>query len=595
MKEIILEKSKNLGALNSFLKNPKNIMYYNYIIDNIPDYIKDEVLDFKELLWYYLNEINEIQRCICNKKLKYFEGKYRKTCGDKLCSKNSRKATCIEKYGVDNPNKSKVIQKKSKEIILEKYNGQHYMKNTEVVKKFKTTMMKNHGVEYAQQNKNIQKKSIETFNNNPNKEQIIKERNIKLKEICSSVKVKEKKNKTFIENYGSLENLNSNIQNKIKKTSLEKYGVEHFFMSQEVINKRINSYINTINNKIVSILEDNYIFINKEYNKNKTNNYLNIFCKTCNTEFKILRQLLFKRKERKEILCLNCNPIFNGTSLEQIELFNYIKNLIPDLEVLENIDTIISPKHLDIYIPNLKIAFEYNGIYWHSEEYKDKNYHLDKTNSCKNIGIDLIHIFSDDWIYKKDIVKSIIKNRLGLTDNKIFARKCNIRLVDSKICKEFLEKNHLQGNINSKINLGLYYKNDLVSLMTFGNLRIFMNQKSKKGHYELLRFCSLLNLNVIGGANKLFNYFKNNYYYEEIISYCNNSRSSGNLYNILGFSFSHISSPGYSYVKDDIRYSRFNWKNLIDNKDNKHEKEIMFENNFFRIYDCGMIKYVFNK
>ena len=564
------------------------------MLNNIPDYIKVEIFDFKELLWYYLNEIIEIPRCICGKKLKYFEGKYRKTCGDKLCTKKSRKSTCLEKYGVDNPNKSKEIQEKSNESILKKYNGKHYMCDFDVVEKFKNTMMKNHGVEYAQQNKQIQQKSKESFNNNPNKEQIIKERNIKLKEISSLEEVKEKKKKTFIKNYGSLENLHIHNQKKIKETSIEKYGVEHFFMSQEVINKRVNSYINKINNSIIVLLGNEYVFLNKEYNKNKTGNSLNILCKTCDTEFKISRQLLFKREERKEILCLNCNPISNGTSFEQIELFDYIKSLIQNLEIFENIDTIISPKHLDIYIPDLKLSFEYNGIYWHSEEYKDKNYHLNKTNACKELGIELIHIFSDDWIYKKDIVKSMIKNRLGLNNNKIFARKCEIRLVDSTNCKKFLLENHLQGNVNSKINIGLYYKDSLVSLMTFGNLRIIMNQISKEGYYELLRFCSLTNLNVIGGANKLFSYFKKNYHYKQIISYCNYSRSNGGVYNTLGFSFSHISSPGYSYIKDNIRINRFNWKKLVNNKENKSEKEVMLENNFYRIYDCGMIKYILN-
>lgn len=164
-------------------------------------------------------------------------------------------------------------------------------------------------------------------------------------------------------------------------------------------------------------------------------------------------------------------------------------------------------------------------------------YHLDKTKKSLENGINLFHIWEDDWKHKKDIVKSMIVNKLGKTPNRIFARKCKVYEVkDNKLVRNFLEENHIQGFVGSKIKFGLFYNGELVSLMTFGNLRKSLGQKSKEGSYEMLRFCNKLNYNVIGGASKLLNYFIKNFKVNEIISYSDSSRSNGNLYKQLGFS-----------------------------------------------------------
>ena len=131
--------------------------------------------------------------------------------------------------------------------------------------------------------------------------------------------------------------------------------------------------------------------------------------------------------------------------------------------------------------------------------------------------------------------------------------------------------------------------------MTFGNLRKSMNSKSKEGSYELIRFCNKLNYTVVGGANKLFKYFLNNYNPKEIISYSDYSRSNGNLYKILGFSFIHLSEPGYYWCKDKLKYNRFNFRKDILVKHggdiSKSEVEIMQDMDYLRVYDSGMQKW----
>jgi len=274
---------------------------------------------------------------------------------------------------------------------------------------------------------------------------------------------------------------------------------------------------------------------------------------------------------------------------------NNIRDFLKEIniEFIANNKTIIKPFELDIFIPSHNIAIEYNGLYWHSDKFSDKNYHLNKTVLCEKQGIQLIHIFEDEWIHKKDIVKSRLKNIFGLTENRIFGRKCEIREVNSIDSKIFLNDNHIQGNVNSSIKIGLFYNNELVSLMTFGKGRIALGGKSNQ--YELLRFCNKLNTNVIGGADKLLKHFIKIYQPVEIISYADRRWSIGKLYDKLGFIRSHETDPNYWYVIKDKRKHRFGFRKSILVKEgfdnNKSEKEIMEERGIRRIYDCGVITY----
>jgi hypothetical protein len=190
-------------------------------------------------------------------------------------------------------------------------------------------------------------------------------------------------------------------------------------------------------------------------------------------------------------------------------------------------------------------------------------------------------------------VISILKNKLNLVNKKIYARKCEIREISSKISKEFLDKNHIQGNVNSKIKLGLYYDNNLVSVMTFSKGRIIMG--GKENEWELNRFCNLLDYNVVGGASKLLNFFIKTHNPKIIISYSDLRLFNGEMYNKLGFKFKSQSKPNYWYVVKDIREHRFKYRKseLVKRGYDKNltEREIMFNMKIYRIYDCGNIRW----
>lgn len=252
-------------------------------------------------------------------------------------------------------------------------------------------------------------------------------------------------------------------------------------------------------------------------------------------------------------------------------------------------------KEVDLICHNKKIGIEFNGLYWHCDLHKEKNYHKHKTDMLLKKGYRLIHIFEDDWLFKKDICLSILTNAFSKTPNKIYARKCTLLEISDKESKAFMQKNHIQGSCASRIRYGLFYNGELVSVMTFGSNRKSLGNKSKPNEYELLRFCNKLYTNVVGGASKLFTAFTKNYSPRTITSYCNRSIGTGKLYQQLGFTFLYNTPPNYFYVKGSKKFPRFKFRKDVLIKQghdkNKTEACIMKEVGYNRIYDCGSMKF----
>jgi len=406
---------------------------------------------------------------------------------------------------------------------------------------------------------------------------------------CKDISIK----KGTQEKYGvdNVFQLNS-VKEKSKETNLEKYGVEHVSQNNNIKEKIKEKLKETkFNNTILYFLEKGIEILDK--NKN----IYTISCEKCG-KYDISSSLLYNRIKYETILCTKCNPInsYNISGLE-LQLQEFIKDNYSG-KIIENTRNIINPYEIDIYLPELKLAFELNGVYWHNELNKSNDYHYNKSVLCKKKNIQIIHIYEDDWKYKKEIVKSRILNKLNKTPNKIYARKCEIKEInDNKLVRDFLDKNHIQGFVGSSVKLGLYYNNELVSLMTFGKTRKPLGLNDTESKFELLRFCNKLNMNVIGGASKLFKCFINNYEYDEIISYADRSWSMGELYKTLDFNFVSETKPNYYYVIDDIRHNRYNFRKDILVKEgynaNKSEHEIMLDRKIYRIYDSGSLKYNF--
>lgn len=293
-------------------------------------------------------------------------------------------------------------------------------------------------------------------------------------------------------------------------------------------------------------------------------------------------------------ICPTCFPKDYSISNKEKELCEFIEHL--GFEIIKNSRIVIPPKELDIYIPSKNIAIEFNGNYWHTElNNKDKNYHNNKTIECGKKNIQLIHIWEYEWDNHKDIVLSRIKSKLNL-NNKIYARKTLCKKIMSNI-SYFINQNHIQGNCASSIQYGLYYNDILISVMTFGKSRY-----NKQYDYELLRFCSLKEINVIGGASKLFSAFLRDYNPNSVISYSDRRWNTGSLYSSLGFNHSHTSKPSYFYTNDyinfenRIKFQKHKLSNILDNFNPNHsEWENMKNNGYDRHWDCGTDAWVWFK
>jgi hypothetical protein len=284
-------------------------------------------------------------------------------------------------------------------------------------------------------------------------------------------------------------------------------------------------------------------------------------------------------------MCTLCNPIGEQSSIKEKELLEYIKSIYFGKVVSGYRDGL----EIDIYLPDLKLGLEFNGLYYHSSKFKEKNYHLNKTNYFKEKGIRIIHIWEDDWILRKNIIKSQINNILKINTEKIFARKCLFKEIkDSKIVNKFLNDNHIQGKVNSSLKLGLYFNEELVSLMTFDH-----NEGRKKmelGGYNLNRFCNKCGVNVVGGASKLLRHFIKNYDVKRIVSYADKDWSLGNLYEVLGFTNVGGNGPDYKYIVDGCRVHKSRYKKS-KLKTTLTEAKQMEKDGFLKIYDCGKLKF----
>lgn len=317
-------------------------------------------------------------------------------------------------------------------------------------------------------------------------------------------------------------------------------------------------------------------------------------------------------KERPKCNCCDKKAIFSNEAYDYLyhckdHLYSFnissqeheIKDFLKTHKInFEKNNRKILGKEMDIFIPELNIGIEFNGLYWHSEKFRDKFYHYNKLLDAKSKGIFLLNIWEDDWKNKRYIIESIIKNKVKINENRIYARNCLLRMLDNRDKRGFLDKSHLQGNINSSINLGLYYKDELVSLMTFGKKRMILNSGSYNiNKYELLRFCNKLNTSVVGSASKLFKHFVKNYDFSEIITYSNLDISDGNLYKVLGFKEEGHTGINYWWVKNGVKYHRSNFmkhKLVKGGADpNKTENEIMKERGYFKLYGTGNIKWKF--
>ena len=563
-----------------------------YLADKTP-HLSIDINTISEFIFCLTNKISSNVEClVCGKPVKFISSsrgystfcstKCRFTDKGKEHSNKVKENTNIKRYGVKYATQTKNVRDKIEKTNLEKYGFTVASQSKSVSEKISSSKKgKTRGKTYKRLLKEnggkhpicpVCGKEVD-FNSGKSKFYVFCSSECRLSKEGKhySQKVREKTN---LKKYKTPFTATSEeVSNKRARTNIAKYGVDNPFKSPEIKEKLSKIRRENFWDRFLVLLENKKIkpryskedYINKDTSKGYT-------CLLCNSLFD-------SSGEHPQNIYCDCHQ---NRSLKEEEVAEWVESL--GVRIIRNYKE--GKKEIDVYLPDYSLGIEFNGLYWHSTIFKDKNFHQEKYQFFKSKNIELVQIFENEWEYSRDIVKSLIRNRIGKITRKVFARKCIIKKVETNEYKDFLENNHIQGYAPAKVKLGLYYKGELVQVVSFSKSRY-----NKSYDWENIRTCSKLNTTVIGGFSKLLKYFGE----DNIISYIDLRYFNGNSYLNNGFSEKGISSPNYFYFKDNslilesrIKYQKHKLKDLLEDFNPiKTEMENMVQNNFRIIYDAG--------
>jgi len=298
--------------------------------------------------------------------------------------------------------------------------------------------------------------------------------------------------------------------------------------------------------------------------------------------------------------CHECLGFGKGSSKGEKEVYDFVSSIYEGT-IHRGSRSIIPPKELGIYIPEKKIAIEYNGLYWHSEKQlsknssNPKNYHYDKWKACNDAGIQLITVWEDEWRDKQDIVKSMLAYKLGVSQGKkVYARNTVVVEVSSKDAKDFCNKHHIQGFTGGAKYFALVDHDDLTNILAVSIWRKNVNE------LYLDRYCTAQT--VVGGMGKLLRAgekWGKSMGCSQIITFADHQVSNGGLYHSLGFTLDKILMPDYRYVHEGLRKHKFGFrlKRFRNDPELKYvegytEKQLAELNDLPRLWDFGKTRFV---
>lgn len=601
IKDIVIQHRKSFANV---LKSSKYRHLYEYVLEAT----KQFNLQFTERLYWIFNNMTSRPICVVCKEKEIshaircdpIDG-YKSHCCSQSCAQKNPEtqqkiiAKSQAKYGTDRPSQAKEVKDKISKTKKSKTPEEKQATN----EKREKTCMCERGVKNVSQDPKVRAKKHDTM---VNKSQEEKDARTRLsKQTCKKrygdenyvniEKAAETRKRHKVENPNYLQD----ILDKRIATCRRDYGCDYVLHTAEskqksfITNKtkRYNRVIS--NNKFVVPL-----FTLEEYLANP-DNVFKWQCKKCGD---IFESTVFEH-QKYVAQCEKCYPISEPYSKMEKDIEEWLKTIY-DRDIIGNSRKIIPPRELDIYLPNEKFGIEFDGLYWHSLSGKGQStYHLSKTQACEKKGIQLIHVFENEWMLKQDIVKSNLKALIGKLDKTIYANDCIIKEVSCKESKHFQTENCIQDPCNSSVNLGLFFNNELISLMTFIRCRF-----NKKYEWEMQRFCNKLNIKVIGSAEKLLTYFESIFKPKSLVCYVDRRWSNGKLQKDLGFNYVKTSRPNYWYwnykgkfmcLESSVKFKKSKLASLLKTYDaSLSVYQNMANNGYMRIFDCGNLVYVKN-
>lgn len=261
-------------------------------------------------------------------------------------------------------------------------------------------------------------------------------------------------------------------------------------------------------------------------------------------------------------------------------VFNFVQSIAPDAK--QSVRSVIPPQELDIVVPSHKVAIEFNGIWWHSEKYRDDTYHINKRKMTEQAGYRLISIREDLWNERRPQIEAIISNALGMNTRCIYARKCTVGAADKDTAAAFFDANHVQGNRAASQYWALNHDGETVAVMSATHWR-------KKDEWELVRYAT--SCNVVGGLSKLWAHIVKVNNITRAYSYVDRDLFTGASYKHAGFEY-ESTTVGFRIVTGETTESRQKWNKAPDGltQNEWYEKE-----GVTRLYDSGQDKLIFTR
>ena len=275
-------------------------------------------------------------------------------------------------------------------------------------------------------------------------------------------------------------------------------------------------------------------------------------------------------------LCVSCH---NMTSTGQREIEEFVRSL--GVDVVCSSRSIIPPQEIDVWIPSKSFGIEFNGLYWHSEKFREKGYHDRKTNSIREAGGNLLHVFEDEWKNKREIVESMICSRLSVLPHRVGARSCTLVELDPKSRREFFDSSHIDGDTRALISWGLVYNEKIVSAVSLRKPQ----HKKWKNYLEVARFATAPGFSVPGGLGKLVvqsSKFARDAQFQGLLTYVDLRHGFGKSYQAVGFEKIGTTSPRFWWTDYSRRFNRFSIR--ASSKDGITEKEAASKSGVERLW-----------
>lgn len=590
--EVLMQLLKtNKCTYNNILKHPE----YKFVVDYINNYYDFPPETPQRIKVYWIQHgIKERPHCLeCGKlvpimRLDWKHGCYGKYCSNECANKSPIRVgnirnTCLKRFGVTSPAKNETIKNKMKQTCLNTYGVTCSFAAPSVQAKIRDTTFKHYGVEYSMQSPIVRKKSEDTCM-----------KKYGVKNGGGSKEAIEKINATCMAHYGVPWSMQAKeVRDKAKDTFIAKYGVQNYL--ETGIPAKISAELRTRKSYEEFICKcpyDEPMFTLEEYQARISPFDLFRFkCKTCGFEFESAHRNGVHNR------CPICWPVSTCKSKGQKELADYVKSL--GVKVIENDRSMISPLELDIYLPDHRLAIEFNGVYWHSDAHNsDPNYHANKTDQCEMLGIQLIHVFESEWENKKNVVKSYIRRHIGMYARVFDAdNDCFIKELSEDETFDILQFNSMFDIWYSSKNFALFTNdgNKLVALMSFAKMP-HSNEWTLQTYYEVP------DVHVNNGPRKLYECFENTCNPGGfVMTFVDRRWENGNIYEQLGFSFDGVTSPMQWYVAKDekrsVMHSQSEYVHIKESfqtyDESKSDVDNLHDNGYDVIYDAGY--YVYSK